>query len=152
MAEYPELTVQLLRPAEGVWICLDARSLIGEAGIGMAESALYDERGCIGAAAQSLLVDARLPPAGLRSVRPERGREAMTERTVPLRSGRSRRLGDVPARPSRPSANPAQASTKVTPDYRSSRADSRSERNRHGEGGQRRANYTTESTTMAMAV
>ncbi len=60
----PELTVQLLRPAEGAWICLDARSLIGEAGIGMAESALYDERGRIGAAAQSLLVDARLPPAG----------------------------------------------------------------------------------------
>ena len=60
----PELTVHLLRPAEGAWICLDARTLIGGAGIGLAESALYDERGRIGGAAQSLLVDARPPLAG----------------------------------------------------------------------------------------
>ncbi len=60
----PELTVHLLRPAEGAWICLDARSLIGGAGIGLAESALYDERGRIGGASQSLLVDARPPLAG----------------------------------------------------------------------------------------
>ena len=60
----PELTVHLLRPAEGAWICLDARTLIGGAGIGMAESALYDERGRIGGAAQSLIVDARPPLAG----------------------------------------------------------------------------------------
>jgi hypothetical protein len=56
----PELTVHLARPPEGEWVCLDARTIIPPgAGVGLAESALYDERGRIGRALQALLVDKR---------------------------------------------------------------------------------------------
>jgi hypothetical protein len=57
----PDLTVYFVRPAAGEWICLDARTVIasGEFGMGLAESALYDETGRIGRSLQSLLVDAR---------------------------------------------------------------------------------------------
>jgi hypothetical protein len=58
----PELSVHLLRPARGEWVCLDARTDLGPNGIGLTESALYDEDGRIGGAAQSLIVEAR--PAG----------------------------------------------------------------------------------------
>ena len=54
-----DLTINLFRRPEGEWICLDSRSLIGAAGCGMAESALYDEQGMIGRATQSLAVRAR---------------------------------------------------------------------------------------------
>ncbi len=54
-----DLTINLFRRPEGEWICLDSRSLIGAAGCGMAESALYDEQGMIGRATQSLTVRAR---------------------------------------------------------------------------------------------
>jgi hypothetical protein len=55
----PDLTVYLDRPAEGEWICLDARTRIDPHGTGTAESALYDERGRIGRALQALIVDRR---------------------------------------------------------------------------------------------
>ena len=55
----PELTVHLLRQPVGDWICLAARTLTSGTGVGMAESALYDERGRIGRAAQSLLLEPR---------------------------------------------------------------------------------------------
>jgi hypothetical protein len=45
-------------PAE-TWICLEARSLFGGNGCGLADSALYDETGVIGQATQSLAVRAR---------------------------------------------------------------------------------------------
>jgi len=54
-----DLTINLFRRPEGEWICLEARSLIGANGCGLAESALYDERGMIGRATQSLAVRPR---------------------------------------------------------------------------------------------
>ena len=53
----PDLTVHLLRPPEGEWICLDARTRFGPPGTGLAESALWDERGRIGRALQSLYIE-----------------------------------------------------------------------------------------------
>jgi Thioesterase-like superfamily len=52
-----DLTVHLLRPPEGEWVCLD--SVTHVEGIGMSDTALWDERGRIGRAAQTLLVRAR---------------------------------------------------------------------------------------------
>jgi acyl-CoA thioesterase len=54
-----DLTINLFRRPEGEWIGLDAKSWIGGNGCGLAESALYDERGLIGRATQSLAVRAR---------------------------------------------------------------------------------------------
>jgi hypothetical protein len=54
-----DLTINLFRRPEGEWICLEARSLFGDNGCGLAESALYDERGLIGRATQSLAVRPR---------------------------------------------------------------------------------------------
>ena len=53
------LTINLFRRPEGEWICLESRSLFGGNGCGLAESALYDERGMIGRATQSLTVRPR---------------------------------------------------------------------------------------------
>ena len=52
-----DLTVHLLRPPEGDWVCLDAVTHVD--GIGMTDTALSDEQGRIGRAAQTLLVRAR---------------------------------------------------------------------------------------------
>jgi hypothetical protein len=52
----PDLTVHLVRPPEGEWICLDARTRFGPPGTGLAESALWDTRGRIGRALQSLYI------------------------------------------------------------------------------------------------
>lgn len=54
-----DLTINLLRRPVGEWICLDARTAFGPDGGGLAESALYDSRGLIGRATQSLAVRAR---------------------------------------------------------------------------------------------
>jgi hypothetical protein len=54
-----DLTINLFRRPEGEWICLEARSLFGGNGCGLAESALYDERGMIGRATQTLAVRPR---------------------------------------------------------------------------------------------
>jgi hypothetical protein len=43
----------------GEWLCLDAHSLLGPSGNGLAESMLFDEHGVIGRATQNLLVRAR---------------------------------------------------------------------------------------------
>ena len=56
-----DLTINLFRRPVGEWICLEARSLIGGNGCGLAESGLYDERGMIGRATQSLAVRPRAP-------------------------------------------------------------------------------------------
>jgi hypothetical protein len=55
----PDLTFTLSRPPEGEWVCLAATSHLAGAGAGFAESALYDGRGRIGRATQSLLLDRR---------------------------------------------------------------------------------------------
>ena len=56
-----DLTINLFCRPEGDWICLEARSLFSGNGCGLAESALYDERGLIGRATQSLAVRRRSP-------------------------------------------------------------------------------------------
>jgi hypothetical protein len=55
----PDLTVYLHRPPVGEWVCLDARTIPQERGIGLADTRLLDEQGPIGRSAQSLLIDAR---------------------------------------------------------------------------------------------
>jgi hypothetical protein len=54
-----DLSVHLERMPEGEWVCVDAVTLPQENGIGTAESVLFDRRGRIGRAAQSLLLAER---------------------------------------------------------------------------------------------
>jgi acyl-coenzyme A thioesterase PaaI-like protein len=55
----PDLTVYLHRAAQGEWICLDAATSAQPDGVGLADTALHDERGAIGRSLQSLLVAPR---------------------------------------------------------------------------------------------
>jgi hypothetical protein len=57
-----DLSVHLHRMPAGEWVCLDAVTLPQANGIGMADTALLDERGHIGRATQTLLVDERESP------------------------------------------------------------------------------------------
>jgi Thioesterase-like superfamily len=52
-----DLSVHLLRLPETDWVCLEAQTLVGTSG--MADTALWDERGRIGRAVQTLLVRPR---------------------------------------------------------------------------------------------
>jgi hypothetical protein len=52
-----DLSVHLLRPPVGDWVCLEAVTHVD--GLGLSDTALWDERGRIGRAAQTLLVRAR---------------------------------------------------------------------------------------------
>jgi Thioesterase-like superfamily len=52
-----DLTVHLLRPPRGEWVCLDSVTHVD--GIGITDTALWDDGGRIGRAAQTLLVRAR---------------------------------------------------------------------------------------------
>jgi hypothetical protein len=54
-----DLTINLLRRPQGEWICIDARTLLGPNGGGLAESAIYDIHGLIGRATQSLTISRR---------------------------------------------------------------------------------------------
>jgi hypothetical protein len=54
-----DLTINLLRKARGEWICIDARTLLGTDGGGLAESRIFDERGLIGRSTQSLAIRLR---------------------------------------------------------------------------------------------
>lgn len=53
----PDLTVHMHRQPEGEWVCLASVTHPSSQGIGFAESALYDQRGRLGRAVQSLLLD-----------------------------------------------------------------------------------------------
>jgi hypothetical protein len=53
----PDLTLHLLRPPVGEWVCLASRTLPSDGGVGMAESAIYDSSGRVGRGVQSLLLD-----------------------------------------------------------------------------------------------
>lgn len=53
----PDVSVSLFRPPVGEWICLDSRTRFGSPGIGSAESVLWDVKGRIGRATQSLVVE-----------------------------------------------------------------------------------------------
>jgi hypothetical protein len=56
-----DLTVHFERMPQGEWVCVDATTLPQSSGIGTAESVLFDERGRIGRAAQTLLLSKRRP-------------------------------------------------------------------------------------------
>jgi hypothetical protein len=54
-----DLTVHLHREPAGEWVCLDAVTLPEPTGLGLSDTLLLDERGRLGRAAQTLLVDSR---------------------------------------------------------------------------------------------
>jgi hypothetical protein len=54
-----DLSVHLFRYPSGEWICLQAVTSIDGTGIGLADTALFDEQGQIGRSAQSLFVSPR---------------------------------------------------------------------------------------------
>jgi len=54
-----DLTINLLRMPQGEWICIDARTLLGPSGGGLAEAQLFDAHGLVGRSTQSLLVRPR---------------------------------------------------------------------------------------------
>ena len=54
-----ELTVHVLRPPVGEWVCLAAETTLGPGSVGIAASRVYDERGLVARSAQALLVAAR---------------------------------------------------------------------------------------------
>jgi hypothetical protein len=54
-----DLTVHLHRAPATEWVCLDARTVIGPKSIGLAHTTIYDERGFIGVAAQTLFATRR---------------------------------------------------------------------------------------------
>jgi hypothetical protein len=54
-----DLTVHVHRPPAAEWVCLDAITIPEPSGVGIADTALYDERGPIGRAVQTLLIDRR---------------------------------------------------------------------------------------------
>jgi hypothetical protein len=51
-----DLTVHVLRPPVGDWVCLDASTTLGPGAVGMATSDVYDELGLVARSAQALLV------------------------------------------------------------------------------------------------
>jgi hypothetical protein len=55
----PDLTLYIDRPPQGEWIGLESRTTIGDGGIGISESVLYDREGRVGRATQALLVRPR---------------------------------------------------------------------------------------------
>jgi hypothetical protein len=55
----PDLTLFVEREPEGEWVCLESSTRIANGGIGLSESVLYDERGRVGRAIQSLLFGRR---------------------------------------------------------------------------------------------
>lgn len=54
-----DLTINLLRRPQGEWICIEARTLLGPAGGGIAEARIFDSAGLAGRSTQSLSVRAR---------------------------------------------------------------------------------------------
>ena len=55
----PDLTIHLLRPPVGDWVCLDSRTYHGPSGTGMSTTRLFDLDGFVGMSQQSLFIDAR---------------------------------------------------------------------------------------------
>ncbi|MGA9749152.1 MAG: thioesterase family protein [Nocardioides sp.] len=51
-----DLTVHVLRPPVGEWVCLDAETTLGNGSVGIASAAVYDERGLVARSRQALLV------------------------------------------------------------------------------------------------
>ncbi len=55
----PDLTVYLHRPAVGEWVCLQARTTLEPAGLGLAESVVFDRTGPVARGLQSLFIAKR---------------------------------------------------------------------------------------------
>jgi Thioesterase-like superfamily len=55
----PDLSVFMNRPAVGEWICIEATTALGTAGVGLAQSTLWDVGGPLGRSIQNLLVERR---------------------------------------------------------------------------------------------
>ena len=55
-----DLTVHVLRPPVGEWVCLSAQTTLGAGSVGLATSEAHDEHGLVARSAQALLV-ARQP-------------------------------------------------------------------------------------------
>jgi len=53
----PDLTVNIRRPPEGEWLCLDAMTHFQDNGIGMAESRIWDSQGVVANGNQNLLLE-----------------------------------------------------------------------------------------------
>lgn len=56
-----ELTVHVLRPPEGAWLCLSAETTLGPGSVGVAVGSVNDERGLVARSSQALLVAPRQP-------------------------------------------------------------------------------------------
>jgi hypothetical protein len=54
-----DLSIHVHRLPAGEWVCLDSVTFADGDGLGLSDTALYDERGLIGRAAQTLLIDRR---------------------------------------------------------------------------------------------
>lgn len=54
-----DLTINLLRQAVGEWVCIDARTLLGPSGGGLAEARIFDALGLVGRSTQSLAIRLR---------------------------------------------------------------------------------------------
>ena len=54
-----DLTINLLRKPHGEWICIDARTLLGSSGGGLAEARIFDSIGLVGRSTQSLAIRLR---------------------------------------------------------------------------------------------
>jgi hypothetical protein len=54
-----DLTINLLRRAHGEWICIDAQTLLGPQGNGLAETRIFDASGLAGRSTQSLPIRER---------------------------------------------------------------------------------------------
>lgn len=54
-----DLSVHVLRPPVGEWLCLDAETTLGEGRVGVAASSVYDERGLVARSSQALLIAPR---------------------------------------------------------------------------------------------
>jgi hypothetical protein len=54
-----ELTVHVLRPPAGAWVCLDAVTTLGNGSVGIASSHVYDGRGLVAQSSQALLIQKR---------------------------------------------------------------------------------------------
>ncbi len=54
-----DLTINLLRQPQGEWVCIDARTLVGPSGGGVAEARIFDSAGLAGRSTQSLLIRPR---------------------------------------------------------------------------------------------
>jgi len=56
-----ELSVHLVRPPEGPWVCVDAETTLAGTATGLAAARLLDHRGLVGRSAQALFVAQRHP-------------------------------------------------------------------------------------------